>query len=163
MSALYPSLDHVESAAIIKNAVMNADIEYEGIDYDRMCFYLLLNLGPMGMRKCGLEDCIPERIRNFSGESLNSKLNRDIINWRFSTGYGSEEKKLLIATMVHVATLVLMQTSCYSFAGHVYLSDVRSWHWFKSVSMCCQNSNGHMGLYVGKRSNELGTEGESIF
>ena len=37
VSALYPSLDQIETAALVEEAVQNADLEYTGMDFDRMC------------------------------------------------------------------------------------------------------------------------------
>ena len=123
VSALYPSLDQIETAALVADSIQSADIEYVGMDFDRMCIYLYLTMGENGMRELGLGDYIPVKIDDGKNKSfsLNTKFNRDLVNWRFSLQYTKETQRKLVAAMVHVASIVLMQTSCYSFGGFLYL------------------------------------------
>ena len=45
VSALYPSLDQVETAAITANAVGQSKVELEEIAYDELSVYLELTIG----------------------------------------------------------------------------------------------------------------------
>ena len=121
VSALYPSLDQVETAAITANAVGESKVEMEEIAYDELSVYLGLTIGKEGMRRWGVGHCFPRKTTNDDHMSLNSKINRNMMNWECLRGqYSREDKRNLLAAMIHVATLLLMQTSCYSFGGKIY-------------------------------------------
>jgi len=87
VTALYPSLNQVETAAIVAEAVEKSSVEYAGMDFDRMCVYLYLTIGPNGMKECNLSECIPKRAGDSSSLSLNAKTNKDLMGWRFATLY----------------------------------------------------------------------------
>ena len=118
--ALYPSLSQVETASLVASAIEQCDVEFSGMDFDMLSLYLYLMLGAGGMREFALEEYIPVKIDGTTSWSLNAKTNREITNWRFARNYELHIQKKMVATMVHIATLVLMQTSLYSFGGKVY-------------------------------------------
>ena len=122
LSALYPSLDQVETAAITANAVNDSEVEVEGIAYDELSVYLGLTIGKEGMCRWGVGHCFPRKTTDDDHMSLNSKINKNMMNWDCLRGnYSREDKRNLLAAMIHVATLLLMQTSCYSFGGKIFL------------------------------------------
>ena len=49
--ALYPSLDHIETAAITANAVKESNLYFQDIAYDELSIYLSLTIGKDGMTK----------------------------------------------------------------------------------------------------------------
>ena len=106
---------------MVAQAVKDSETSITGVDYEMLSVYLFLTLGEGGMRKCGLDKCIPKRIHESNSESLSSKINRDCASWEYFVDIDKETKDKLVATMVHVAMVVVMKTSCYSFGGKVYL------------------------------------------
>ena len=48
-------------------------------------------------------------------------MNRNISNWRFKGEYNKMNKRKLLAAMIHVATEVMMKTSCYTFGGNIFV------------------------------------------
>ena len=58
VSALYPSLDQVETAAITANAVGESKVELEEIAYDELSVYLGLTIGKEGMCRWGVGHCL---------------------------------------------------------------------------------------------------------
>ena len=120
--ALYPSLDQIETAVITAHAVKESNIFFQDISYDELSVYLALTIGKEGMAKWGVGHCFPRKLTDDNQMSLNSKVNRNLINWECMRDvYSKEDKKNLLSAMVHVATLLLMQTSCYSFGGRIFL------------------------------------------
>ena len=122
VAALYPNLEKTITGELIYRSVLESDIKFDGMDYTRMAIYLTLVLGIPGMHKSGLSECIPRRINSESNSrSLNNKLNRDMTNWKMKDGGFSESmKRKLLGRLLQVITLVLMNTSCYSFGGKIF-------------------------------------------
>ena len=120
--ALYPSLDQIGTAEIAAEAVMETPILFEDIDYDLLAVYILLNLGQVEMRALGLRDYIPEKLVDDNSNSLISRTNRNLLTWKFNQNeYPDHIKKIMLATMIKIATLTLMLTSCYTFGGRIFL------------------------------------------
>ena len=122
MCALYPSLNQIETAAITANAVRDSNVYFQDISYDELTVYLALTIGKEGMNKWGVGHCYPKKLTDDDQLSLNSKINRNMMNWEcLKEQYSEDDKKNLLAAMIQVATLVLMQTSCYAFGGKIFL------------------------------------------
>ena len=54
VSALYPSLDQVETAGITANAVRESNVCFQNVSYDELAVYLALTIGKEGMNKWGV-------------------------------------------------------------------------------------------------------------
>ena len=79
VESLYPNLDKEITGELMYKAVMECDIQFNGIDYDRLSVYLLLMLGLGVMYKCGLGDCSPTRKdTKTTACSLNAKCNKEM-------------------------------------------------------------------------------------
>ena len=125
--ALYPSLQQVETAMITAKAVQTTNLEFEGVSYDELSVYLALTIGREGMREWGVEHCYPRRLIDSNSFSLSSKINKEMANWGCLTeNYSEGDRKNLLAAMIQVAVMVMMQTSCYSFGGKLYLQQTGS-------------------------------------
>ena len=122
VAALYPSLDQTETAYITAKAVQESGLTFSGIDYETMSVYLALTIGIEGMRDWGVGHCYPTKKIDSSSESLSSKSNRDCSSWEYHTyDLNATDRRNMLAAMIHVATLVLMKSSCYTFGGHIFL------------------------------------------
>ena len=74
------------------------------------------------MNKCGLGDCIPIRIGKSSARSLIAKTNRDKNEWQIRLHKLTDElKRKMFGRLLQIITIVLMSSSCYTFAGQIYL------------------------------------------
>ena len=121
VSALYPSMIKEVTGELVYRAVTKTDIEFEGLDYDFMAVYLFLVLGTGLMLKCGLESVIPVRKNKSKARSLLALSNRDIHEWNTKPqAYTQEIKRKMLGRMLQILTIVLMSSSCYSFAGDIY-------------------------------------------
>ena len=103
-------------------SVQDTKVKMKDIGYDFVSIYLVLTVGSVIMRKFGLTECVPfKKDGKCKARSLSSKKNRNINNWTTRSGaYSEEEKKTLVALMIQVAVLLMMSTSCYSFAGTLF-------------------------------------------
>ena len=124
--ALYPSMDAVGTSNIIYETVLDSKIEFKFIDYDWLCVYLYLILGEDILQEYDLSEAIPAR-RAREGEkiskakSLSAKGNRTLNNWKFNTHSLTEEKKKkMVALMIKITTLVLMDSTYYTFGGEIF-------------------------------------------
>ena len=121
--ALYPSMDMLGTTELVARAVIESKVEYKNIDLKFLLVYLYLVIGYEGLKESGLGDYVPKRSKwkDTSARSLASKINRDMNNWCVKVDDMSwEEKRMLIALMVKVATLALLDSTCYSFGGELY-------------------------------------------
>ena len=121
VEALYPSMAHIETSKVMYEAIMDTKVDFENIDYGYMNVYLLLSLGEKVMRKHGLSE-IPERKNDKSkARSLHSKSNRSISNWVTKREKLTViDKRIMLALTVQTATLVMMDSSCYTFGGEIF-------------------------------------------
>ena len=124
--ALYPSLQQVETTMITAKAVQTTSLEFKGVSYDELSVYLALTIGREGMKEWGIEHCYPRRLIDSNSLSLSSKINKDMANWGCLTHYSKNDRKNLLAAMIQVAVMVMMQTSCYSFGGKLYIQQTGS-------------------------------------
>ena len=109
------------------------------------------------MNKCGLTECIPRRKNNSNARSLLAKTNRDM-HERAPKPYNFTPalKREMMGRLLQIVTIVLMSSSCYSFAGEIHrqtkgagigergsacVARTIMSLWDK-LRACCQNKNG---------------------
>ena len=115
-------------------------MKFRNINYFYAIIFLLLTVGAPGLKKLGIEHHTPKRkklsdvmdddkdfkfnknIDMSNTRSLNAKCDRDLKYWTF----GEEElldheKRTILAKVVQIATIVLMTTHAYSFAGKIFI------------------------------------------
>ena len=122
VKALYPSMDQDATSELAFRAVLESDVQYTGIDYRYLMVYLKLVLGDTEMRRIGLSHALPAKLDPDESDSLLTKKNRDLSNWRIPIDALSEkDKRLAIATMIKISVIVMSKTTCYSFGGSLYI------------------------------------------
>ena len=60
--SMFPSLDAKHTAELVKEAAMESEIKFDGIDYKEVATYLAINLRSWEARKDGLYKLLPRRI-----------------------------------------------------------------------------------------------------
>ena len=119
--ALYPSLGAVQSAEMAENAVLESNIKFTGFDFRWLIIYLFLMIGSSGMMREGLHEFIPVRNSKSNSRSLAARNNRALNNWKTREhDLDDINKKKMIGLLVKIVTLVLMETTVYTFAGKLY-------------------------------------------
>ena len=123
VKALYPSMDQASTAELAFQAVKESNIGFKGFNFKRLAVYLFLTLGSDEMKHLGISEAIPRRIRtNTKAESLKADVNKKLDNWEVNLdGLSDGCKKIMIAAMMKVATIVMMMTTCYTFGGLIFL------------------------------------------
>ena len=121
VSALYPSLDIVATAELAQEAVIKSKVKFDGVHFGWLAVYLYLIIGTSGMLTAGLGDAIPRRVENKSDpKSLASKTNKNIHSWICNDVLTEDLKRKMIGMMIKISTLVLMETTVYTFGGKIY-------------------------------------------
>ena len=121
--ALYPSMDTVGTTELVAQAVIESKIKFKNIDLKFLLIYLYLVLGEDVLIENGLKEYIPTRSKwkDTKARSLASQINRCMANWHVNTDDITwQEERMLVALMLKVAILALMDSTCYSFGGHIY-------------------------------------------
>ena len=118
---LYPNMDIVATAELSARALVESDIHVKGVDYKYLAVYLFLVPGPVTMVNLGLGHCVPYRLIKSSANSLAASSNRELNNWKLDVDTPRDsDKQLLLAQMLKIGNLVAMETTCYSFGGHIF-------------------------------------------
>ena len=119
--ALNPSLGAVQLAEMVENAVLESNIKFTGFDFRWLIIYLFLMIGSSGMMREGLHEFIPVRNSKSNSRSLAARNNRALNNWKTREhDLDDINKKKMIGLLVKIVTLVLMETTVYTFAGKLY-------------------------------------------
>ena len=88
-----------------------------------MSIYLYLVLGEEELINNDLTDWIPRREKWIDSEakSLAVQINRERSNWRvFTDKIDEKAARKMLGLMIKVLTLVLMDSTCYSFGGILF-------------------------------------------
>ena len=73
------------------------------------------------MLKCGLGDSVPIRKGKSNARFLLAKTNRVLNEWKIKQeNFTDELKKKMLERLLQIITIVLMSSSCYTFAGEIY-------------------------------------------
>ena len=122
VATLYPSLNDIEVAIIIFNAILNADIKFLNFNLKVASVYIAMHLTPDEVQRSPLRRVLPRRSPKGGmrpGVSANPKK---IENWIFpEDGMSEHEERLIVATTTQIGVLVSMNTHQYSFNGQTYL------------------------------------------
>ena len=128
VEALYPSLEDTEVAEIVFNAIMDTDVKFDGIDYLEGVRYIALNSTAQECKKSELRRVLPVRRHvngtrpGVTGDGPMGAERGDQEQWNFPRVELTErEKRLIVATVVKIAVLVLFRTHLYTFGGRFFL------------------------------------------
>ena len=98
MEALFPSLSDIECAKIVRNAVLNTKMEFNGIDYERALVYLRIVGGKDYLDSTKLKKRNPVwRGKRPDLVSINGDLSKELKNWKLKkTELRDWEKKEIL-------------------------------------------------------------------
>ena len=125
--ALYPNLDIEKVAQTVERAVLESSIRWEDIDYLEGCRYVALNWSESQCRSSGLRRVLPKRRGTrgtrpgLRGVGPQGGERGDQEQWEFpKTRLTQSEKRLLIATIVRLATEGMFKYHFYGFGGRIF-------------------------------------------
>ena len=123
VEALFPSLRDVESARIVREAVIKSEADIENFDCNAALKYLYIVGGPAHLKEIGLGKISPR----WTGPrpdllSVGGECGHSDQKWFFPRkNYTNKEEKVIASRVLELAVLVCMGTHAYSFCGHLYL------------------------------------------
>ena len=125
---LYPACKASHSGLLAKQAVLESQMQFEGINYLEAARYCAMKLDRFEIRVNGLERVLPtRRFRKgtrpgVTGKGPLGKSSNDDELWVFPKAEPTElEKRRLIAACVEIGVKKAFTSHLYSFAGKVYL------------------------------------------
>ena len=130
VAALYPSLEAVEVAQIIYNAIMESDVKFSGINYQEACRMIALTSSEQECRLGPLRRVLPRRRYNhgsrpgITGEDPLGPDTGSQDQWKFppmKNGLTELEKRVVIATVMQKSVLAIFKTHTYQFDSKYYL------------------------------------------
>jgi hypothetical protein len=129
VEALYPSLSEIQVAEIIYKAIMETEVGFRGINYLEGAKYIVLNSTAKECRISPLKRILPIRRHDngtrpgITGEDPIGPHPGDQNQWSFppNVRLTTREKRMIIATVMKIAVLVLFRTHVYEFGGKFFL------------------------------------------
>ena len=123
VKSLYPSLRDIDTACIVREAIIHSDISFEGFDYNRALAYLRVLAGEEIMRKSGLSNLIPKwKGKKVDALRITGDSAKNLENWIFSSHVPTIfEEKLILGLVLEIGVLIAMGSHSYEFAGKFYL------------------------------------------
>ena len=131
MEALYPSLDAVEVAQIVYNAIMKTEVMFKGINYQEACRMIALTSSEQECRLGPLRRVLPIRRYDHGtrpGISGEDPLGPEVGSqdqWKFPNlkrkPLTEQEKKMVVAEVLRKSVLAIFKTHTYRFAEKFYL------------------------------------------
>ena len=131
VAALYPSLEAIEVARIVYNAVMESEVIFKGVNYTEAARMIALTSSEQECRLGPLRRVLPRRRSNqgtrpgITGEDPLSGDTGSQDQWKFpplgKNGLTTLEKRMLIAQVMQKSVLAIFQTHTYSFGRKFFL------------------------------------------
>ena len=131
VESLYPSLDAMEVAQIVYNAMMKTEIEFKGVNYQEACRMTALTSSEQECRLGRLRRVLP--IRRYTngtrpGISGEDPLGPDVGSqdqWKFPNlkrnPLSKQEKRMIVAEVARKSVLGVFKTHTYRFANKFFL------------------------------------------
>ena len=130
VAALYPSLEAVEVAKIVYNAIIETKVKFSGVNYLEACRLIALTSTEQECRLSKLRRVLPRRRSNqgtrpgITGEDPLGPEVGSQEQWKFpflQNGLTELEKKMVVATVMQKNVLALFKTHTYSFSNKYFL------------------------------------------
>ena len=120
VECLYPSLKSDDTADIIRETVINSDIEVEGLDVRELVVFLRKNLTNKDIDHSVFKDFIPSKRKKTKGCKSNGKYDL----WDFSNIAPSRNMvKILLAEALAISMKLIMNNHVYKFAGDMRVQE----------------------------------------
>ena len=121
---LYPSLDIKKVVGNVGEAILDSKITWQEIDFLEGARYIALNWSEEKCRSSGLKRVLPTRRYNMGsrpglkGEGPQGGQRGDQEQWVFpQVRLRTDEKRMVLATVIQIATEAMFQHHYYGFAG----------------------------------------------
>ena len=128
VEALYPSLEDVQVADIVYQAVMETEVGFEGVHWQEGARYIALNSTAQECRVSPLSRILPTRRKTtgtrpgITGEGPMGPGVGDQNQWKFpDVRLTKLERRMVVAEVMRIATLVLFRTHVYEFGNKYFL------------------------------------------
>ena len=130
VEALYPSLEAIEVAEIVYQAVLESKVKFDSIDWLEACKYIALTSTAQECKLGPLRRILPRRRHTpgsrpgITGEDPMAQDSGVQDQWEFPTlrnGLTATEKRLVIAKVLKTSILAIFKTHTYSFGGKYFV------------------------------------------
>ena len=130
VESLYPSLEAVEVAEIVYNAMIETEVSFDNINWTEGSKYITLTSTEQECRMGPLKRVLPKRRYvngtrpGITGEDPMSREQNSQDQWEFRNlpnGLTKQEKRLVVAKVMKTAVLAIFKTHTYSFNQKFYL------------------------------------------
>ena len=124
VEALYPSLEAIEVAEIVYQAVIETKIKFDNIDWMEACKYIALTSTEQECRMGPLRIVLPNRRHSpgsrpgITGENPMARDSGSQDQWEFPAirnGLTDQEKRLVLDKVMKTSVLAIFKTHTYSF------------------------------------------------
>ena len=148
VEALYPSLEAIEVAEIVYQAVLESKVKFESVDWLEACKYIAITSTAQECKMGPLRRVLPRRRHapgsrpGITGEDPLAKDTGVQDQWKFPTlrnGLTAQEKRLVIAKVLKTSVLAIFKTHIYSFGQSI------STNWSQINLLHCQISDVVVG------------------
>ena len=126
--SLYPSLDDKTVAEIVYNSIMNTEIRFDNVNFKEAVRYLALNWSKAECRTSPLRRVLPRRSSTqgtrpgMTGQGPLGPGEGRKEQWTFPRVCLTElEKRMIVASVMRVATLTMFNTHIYNFDNCYFL------------------------------------------
>ena len=127
VASLYPSLDIGKIVGEVQKSVLESDITWSSIDYLEAARYVALNWTENQCRSSGLWRVMPKRRKTrgtrpgLKGAGPQGGMRGDQEQWEFPhVRLRPHEKRLMVATVVMLATTAMFKHHYYTFGGEKF-------------------------------------------
>ena len=126
--ALYPSSTAGLAGKAVREAILQSEVSFEGIDFKELAKYIAINASEYEVAQSGLRRVVPVRAKRRGAKPgmkgagvLGPHKNKNDEMWKFPKYEPTaEDRRKLLAKGVEIAVKVMYTTHLYTFAGKVY-------------------------------------------
>ena len=146
VESLFPSIQDVESARMVRCIVQRGDLEIKNFDHQTVLRYIRVNGGKGFLARCGLGKLEPRWKGNREDLiALGGEKTKDPKNWSVGThNLTKTQCRVIEARTIEIAILIAMGFHLYMFGGKIHLQNSGGPIGLNSMPSGCSNENlGH--------------------
>ena len=127
--ALYPNLKMTEAAQLCYEAILETDIDSDGVDYQEIAIYIAMNNTSEYLIPKAVKNLVPRKSKKkgprpgmTGAAALSGNPTHTSGQWTFSrTDFSAEEKRPLLAEAAKIGVTTVFKNHLYQFWGQTYL------------------------------------------